>query len=345
MVKVGIIGGTGYVGVELIRLLMNHKEVEITGISSVSFNGQDISNIYPNFYNITSLICTDEDKVIDKSDVIFAALPHGLSEHIAKKALDKNKTCIDMGADFRLKDEEVYKKWYGKSFDVSELHGKEVYGLPELNREKIKETKLVANPGCYATSIELALLPLISKGVICETGIIADSKSGASGAGRSLTQGTHFTDCNESLSAYKIGSHRHTPEIEEVLNSASLDKNVKLIFTPHLLPINRGILSTIYTTPKDKVNVTETHKLFAEYYSNEPFVNVLPLGETAKINNVKLSNYCQISLHYDEDNNKLILISCIDNMIKGAAGQGIQNMNIILGFDEKEGLNTVPPAF
>lgn len=345
MVKVGIIGGTGYVGAELIRLLMNHKEVTISGISSVSFSGQDISSIYPSFYNITSLICTDEDEVIEKSDVIFAALPHGLSEHIAKKVLDKNKICIDMGADFRLSDESVYKKWYGKSFDLSELHGKEVYGLPELNRAKIKETKLVANPGCYATSIELALLPLISKGLIEENGIIADSKSGVSGAGRALSQSSHFTDCNESLSAYKIANHRHTPEIEEVLNSASLDKKVKLIFTPHLLPINRGILSTIYTTPKEQINLVDIHKEFTEFYRKEPFVNVLPLGEVAKINNVRLSNYCQISLHYDEDSNKLILISCIDNMIKGAAGQGIQNMNILLGFDEKEGLNTIAPAF
>lgn len=345
MVKVGIIGGTGYVGAELIRLLMNHKEVTIAGISSVSFSGQDISSIYPSFYNITSLICTDEDEVIEKSDVIFAALPHGLSEHIAKKVLYQNKICIDMGADFRLSDESVYKKWYGKGFDLSELHGQEVYGLPELNRGKIKETKLVANPGCYATSIELALLPLISKGLIEENGIIADSKSGVSGAGRALTQGSHFTDCNESLSAYKIANHRHTPEIEEVLNSASLDKKVKLIFTPHLLPINRGILSTIYTTPKEKLDLVDIHKEFTEFYSKEPFVNVLPLGEVAKINNVRLSNYCQISLHYDEDSNKLILISCIDNMIKGAAGQGIQNMNILLGFDEKEGLNTIAPAF
>lgn len=345
MVKVGIIGGTGYVGAELIRLLMNHKEVTISGISSVSFSGQDISSIYPSFYNITSLICTDEDEVIEKSDVIFAALPHGLSEHIAKKVLNQNKICIDMGADFRLSDESVYKKWYGKSFDLSELHGKEVYGLPELNRTSIKETKLVANPGCYATSIELALLPLISKGLIEENGIIADSKSGVSGAGRALSQSSHFTDCNESLSAYKIANHRHTPEIEEVLNSASLDKNVKLIFTPHLLPINRGILSTIYTTPKEKISLVDIHKEFTEFYSKEPFVNVLPLGQVAKINNVRLSNYCQISLHYDEDSNKLILISCIDNMIKGAAGQGIQNMNILLGFDEKEGLNTIAPAF
>ncbi|MDD7794924.1 N-acetyl-gamma-glutamyl-phosphate reductase [Clostridium sp. 'White wine YQ'] len=344
MIKVGIIGGTGYVGAELIRLLMNHKKVEIAAISSVSFKGQNLSEIYPSFYKLTNLICSEEDEVIDKSDVIFAALPHGLSEHIAKKILSKGKICIDMGADFRLSDETIYKKWYGKSFDIPELHGKEVYGLPELNKGKIKESKLIANPGCYATSIELALLPLLSMNLIESTGIIADSKSGATGAGRNLSQSSHFTDCNENLSAYKIASHRHTPEIEEVLSSISSEK-VKLIFTPHLLPINRGILSTIYVTPKEKVDLKELHKKYSSYYENKPFVKILPLGEASKINNIKLSNYCHISLHYDEENNKLILISCLDNMVKGAAGQGIQNMNIVLGFDETEGLDFVPPAF
>jgi N-acetyl-gamma-glutamyl-phosphate reductase len=344
LIKVGIIGGTGYVGAELIRLLMSHKKVQIAAISSVSFKGQNLSEIYPSFYKLTNLICSEEDEVIDKSDVIFAALPHGLSENIAKKILSKGKICIDMGADFRLSNEIIYKKWYGKSFDVPELHGKEVYGLPELNKEKIKESKLIANPGCYATSIELALLPLLSMGIIEPTGIIADSKSGATGAGRNLSQSSHFTDCNESLSAYKIASHRHTPEIEEVLSSISSEK-VKLIFTPHLLPINRGILSTIYVTPKDKIDLKELHKEYSTYYENKPFVKVLPLGEASKINNIKLSNYCHISLHYDEENNKLILISCLDNMVKGAAGQGIQNMNILLGFDETEGLDFVPPAF
>ncbi|MEQ8153278.1 MAG: N-acetyl-gamma-glutamyl-phosphate reductase [Clostridiaceae bacterium] len=344
MIKVGIIGGTGYVGAELMRLLMSHKEVEIAAISSVSFKGQDFASIYPSFYQLSDLVCGEEDEVIEKSDVIFAALPHGLSEHIAKKVLEKGKICIDLGADFRLSQEEVYTKWYAKSFDVPELHGKEVYGLPELNREKIKETKLVANPGCYATSIELALLPLISKGIIEEKGIIADSKSGTTGAGRNLSQTTHFTDVNESFSAYKIAGHRHIPEIEEVLSSVS-DEKVKLIFTPHLLPINRGILSTIYATPKNKIDLKELHKEYSAFYENEPFVKVLPLGEAAKINNVRLSNYCHISLHYDEENNKLVLISCIDNMVKGAAGQAIQNMNIILGFAETEGLASVAPIF
>ncbi|ANP69082.1 N-acetyl-gamma-glutamyl-phosphate reductase [Clostridium tyrobutyricum] len=342
--KVGIIGGTGYVGAELIRLLSSHSKVEISAISSVSYNGKKLSSIYPNFYNISDLICEDEDTVIEKCDAIFIALPNGLSENIAEKILNKNKICIDMGADFRFKNGLTYKKWYGKDFSMADLHDKSVYGLPELNREKIKNTKIIGNPGCYATSIELALLPLISKGIIEEKGIISDSKSGVTGSGRGLSESSHFTNCNESLSAYKIAKHRHTPEIEETLNSIS-NSDIKLTFTPHLLPINRGILSTIYTTPKQKVDMEKIHDEYCRFYASEPFVNVLPLGEVSKINNVRLSNYCDISLHYDEENGKLILISCIDNMIKGSAGQGIQNMNIALGFDEKEGLNFVPSIF
>nr|WP_245331600.1 N-acetyl-gamma-glutamyl-phosphate reductase [Clostridium algifaecis] len=342
--KVGIIGGTGYVGAELIRLLSCHKKIEISAISSVSFSGKKLSDIYQNFYNLNNLVCENEEDVLEKSDIIFLALPNGLSEELAEKILKRNKICIDMGADFRFKNGLTYKKWYGKDFSLPELHEKSVYGLPELNREKIKGAKIIGNPGCYATSIELALLPLISKNLIEETGIISDSKSGVTGSGKSLSESSHFTNCNESLSAYKIANHRHTPEIEETLGSIS-SKDVKLTFVPHLLPINRGILSTIYTTPKEKINLTELHKEYSNFYKNEPFVNVLPLGGTAKINNVRLSNYCQISLHYDAENNKLILVSCIDNMIKGSAGQGIQNMNLALGFNEKEGLDFIPPAF
>lgn len=342
--KVGIIGGTGYVGAELIRLLSCHKKIEISAISSVSFNGKKLSDIYPNFYNLNELVCENAEDVIEKSDTIFLALPNGLSEDLAEKILKENKVCIDMGADFRFKNGLTYKKWYGKNFSLPELHKKSVYGLPELNREKIKNAKIIGNPGCYATSIELALLPLISKNLIEETGIISDSKSGVTGSGRNLSESSHFTNCNESFSAYKIANHRHTPEIEETLDSIS-NKNVKLTFIPHLLPINRGILSTIYTTPKGKIDMNEIHSKYSDFYKDEPFVNVLPLGKAAKINNVRLSNYCQISLHYDEENGKLILISCIDNMIKGSAGQGIQNMNLVSGFDEKEGLDFVPPAF
>lgn len=326
------------------RLLACHSKVKISAISSVSYKGKKLSDIYPNFYNLSELICVDANTVIEKSDIIFVALPNGMSEDIAEKILSKNKLCIDMGADFRFKKSSIYKKWYGKDFSIPDLHKKSIYGLPELNREKLKNAKLIGNPGCFATSIELALLPLISKNIIEEKGIIADSKSGVTGRGKGLSEASLFTNCNENLSAYKIANHRHTPEIEETLNSISKN-DIKLTFTPHLLPINRGILSTIYTTPKKEVNIVKLYEEYCKFYSNEPFITVLPIGKSAKINNVRLSNYCQISLHYDEENGKLILISCIDNMIKGSAGQGIQNMNIALGFNEKDGLNTISPIF
>lgn len=344
MVKVGIIGATGYVGAELLRILLSHPKVEVAALSSVSFEGQEISNVYKNFLNKTDLICESMDQVIEKCDVIFTALPHGLSEGIAKKAIDNNKICIDMGADFRLSNESDYKEWYGKDFSEPLLHSKSIYGLPELNKEKIKQCSLIANPGCYPTTIELGLMPLLRDSLINLNGIICDSKSGTTGSGRGLTLNTHFPEENETFAPYKIGAHRHTPEIEEILSTIAGDK-VSITFTPHLLPINRGILSTIYCTPKEKINLEEIHKLYLDFYSDKPFVNILPLGEVASIKNVRLSNDCYISLHLNHNKDQIIIVSTIDNMIKGAAGQAIQNMNIVLGFDETDGLNFIAPAF
>ncbi len=344
MVKIGIIGATGYVGAELLRLLLSHPKVEVAALSSVSFEGQEISNVYKTFFNKTNLICKTAEDVIEKSDVIFTALPHGLSEDIAKKAIDNNKICIDMGADFRLSSEDEYEEWYGKKFAEPALHSESVYGLPELNREKIKNCSLIANPGCYPTTIELGLMPLLKNSLIKLDNIICDSKSGTTGSGRGLTLNTHFPEENETFAPYKVGAHRHTPEIEETLSVMAEDK-VSVTFTPHLLPINRGILSTIYCFPKDNVNLEEIHKLYVDFYKDEPFVNILPLGETASIKNVRLTNDCFISLHLNHRKDQIIIVSTIDNMVKGAAGQAIQNMNIILGFDETDGLNLIAPAF
>ena len=216
MTKVGIIGATGYVGAELLRLLLSHPKVEVAALSSVSFEGQEISNIYVNFLNKTHLICESADDVVAKADVIFTALPHGLSEDIAKKAIENNKICIDMGADFRLSSEEEYEHWYGKKFTQPQLHKKCVYGLPELNKDTIKECKLIANPGCYPTTINLGLMPLLKNSLIETKNIICDSKSGTTGSGRGLSQTTHFPDENETFAPYKVGAHRHTPEIEEI---------------------------------------------------------------------------------------------------------------------------------
>lgn len=344
MIKVGIIGATGYVGVELLRLLLSHPKVEVVALSSVSFEGQEISNVYVNFLNKTDLICESANDVVEKADVIFTALPHGLSEDIAKTAIENNKICIDMGADFRLSNEEEYETWYGKKFTQPELHKNCIYGLPELNKDKIKECKLIANPGCYPTTINLGLMPLLKHSLIETKNIVCDSKSGTTGSGRCLSQTTHFPDENETFAPYKIGGHRHTPEIEEILSTIA-DEKVTVTFTPHLLPINRGIVSTIYCTPKEKVNLDEIHKLYENCYKDMPFVHVLPLGETASIKNVRFSNDCYVSLHLNHRKDQIIIVSTIDNMIKGAAGQAIQNMNIILGFDETEGLNLIAPAF
>lgn len=340
MFKVGIIGATGYVGAELVKLLLNHPKVKIEAISSVSYEGEPLSSIYKNFYGATNLICENQNDVINKCDIIFAALPHGLSEEIAEIVYKKNKIFIDLGADFRLINEEDYKKWYGKDFLHKDLHKYSIYALPEHNREKIKEHKIIANPGCYPTSIELGLMPLLKNSLIELNNIICDSKSGATGAGRGLSSKTHYPELSENFAAYGIGSHRHTPEIEQCLTDIA-EEEVNITFTPHLLPINRGILSTIYCTPKQKINIEEIHDLYCNFYKNEPFVNILPLGDIACIKDVKYTNNCNISIHLNHRGNGLIIVSTIDNMIKGAAGQAIQNMNILLGLEETDGLKLV----
>ncbi|PRR84639.1 N-acetyl-gamma-glutamyl-phosphate reductase [Clostridium vincentii] len=344
MKTVGIIGATGYVGAELLRILLNHREVKVTALSSVSFKGQDINSIYRNFIDKTDLVCDTIDDVLEKAEVIFTALPHGLSEGIAAKCIAAGKICIDLGADFRLSSEDEYKFWYERGFSHPELHKESVYGLPELNKEKIKKSKLIANPGCFPTSIELGLMPLLKNSIIDTKGIICDSKSGATGVGRGLGLSSHFPELNENFAPYKIGAHRHTPEIEETLGAMADDK-VTVTFTPHLLPISRGILSTIYCNPKEAVDLENLYKLYKDFYKDQPFVNILPLGETACTKNVRYSNYCHISLHLNHRKDQIIVVSTIDNMLKGAAGQAVQNMNIVLGLDETEGLTFISPAF
>ena len=339
MFKVGIIGATGYVGVELLRLLLNHDKVTVTAISSSTFKDEEISSVYKR-----TLVCEDKSDVIDKCDVIFTALPHGLSEEIAVKAISKNKKVIDLGADFRLECEDSYEEWYGKKFTFKDIHKNSIYGLPEFNGSRIKKFNIVANPGCYPTSISLGLMPLLKNNLINTKNIICDSKSGITGAGRELSLKTHFAEANENFAAYGIGSHRHTPEIEQTL-SYMANENVEVTFTPHLLPVNRGILSTIYCQPKDQLTLEEIHKIYKKQYENEEFVHVLPLGQTAEIKHVKYTNNCHISIHQNYRKNKLIIVSVIDNMVKGAAGQAIQNMNLLLGLPQNTGLKLIAPSF
>ena len=344
MFKVGIIGVTGYVGVELLRLLLNHPYIKVETISSSSFKDEEISAIYKSFLNKTNLVCVDKEDVINKCDIVLTALPHGLSEEIALKVIDKGKKLIDLGADFRLNSEDNYKEWYGKNFLNTSLHKHSIYGLPEFNREKIKEYSIIANPGCYPTSIQLGLMPLLKNNLIKTSNIICDSKSGITGAGRSLSLKTHYSEANENFAPYGIGSHRHSPEIEQAL-SLIANKDVEVTFTPHLLPINRGILSTIYCDPIYNLTLEEIHELYKKQYNNEEFVHILPLGETAEIKHVRFSNNCYISLHQNYRKNKIIIVSTIDNMVKGAAGQAIQNLNILLDLPENTGLNLISPCF
>ncbi len=344
MSKVGIIGATGYVGIELLRLLLTHPLVTVEAISSSSFKGEEIASIYKILINKINLICENPENVIEKCDVIFTALPHGLSEKFALKALERKKKIIDLGADFRLDSEKDYQQWYGKNFINSDLHKLSVYGLPELNRKKIKNCSIIANPGCYPTSIALALMPLLKNSLIKTNNVIIDSKSGATGAGRGLSLKSHYPELNENFVPYNIGCHRHTPEIEQTLSSIA-GESIEVTFTPHLLPINRGILSTIYCETKNNLSLKSIHQIYDEFYKNEKFLQVLPLNTTAEIKNAKYSNNCQISLHENYRKNKLIIISTIDNMIKGAAGQAIQNLNLILGLNEDCGLNMISPPF
>ena len=343
-IKVGIIGATGYGGAELARLIYSHPMAELVAVSSVSFAGKKISDVYGNFIAIIEDVLTTEDTVITKSDVVFAALPHGLSEIIARKCYDKNTILIDLGADFRLHDENDYKEWYGLDFADKILHDNSVYCIPELHRSEVTEnTKIIANPGCYPTSVALALAPLAKLGLLSPNGIIIDSKSGVTGAGRSLSNGTHYPEVNGNFNAYKVACHRHTPEIEQNV-SDMLGTPAMVTFVPHLLPVNRGILSTVYATA-DIENIEQLHEIYTNFYKNEKFVRVLALGREACIKNVALSNYCDMSVHFDSRCQKVIITSCIDNMVKGAAGQAIQNMNLIFGIDESAGLDLISPAF
>lgn len=345
MINVGIVGATGYTGVELIRLLLNHPKVNLTTVTSKSYAGQKISSVYPSLTGATDLICSDLniEKLINDCDVVFIALPHGHAKELAEELLSAGKKVIDLGADFRLKDMGTYKQWYNEEPPKEKILQQAVYGIPEISREKIRNASLIANPGCYPTSSILALAPLVKEGLVDLKSIVIDAKSGVSGAGRSLGLGVHFTEVNDSFKAYKVASHRHTPEIEqEISNLAGTE--VILSFTPHLVPMNRGILATIYAKLNSKGKELPTqdylNQIYQNFYKDELFVQILE-DQLPQTNWVSGTNICQITVTLDKRTGRVVVVSAIDNLIKGAAGQGIQNMNVMNGLPEETGLKLI----
>ncbi len=338
-IKVGIIGATGYTGGELIRLLINHPQAEVKKATSRSNVGNDITQVHPNLKGEISLI--EEEFQIDTFlkdlDVVFLALPHGKSAPLVKEIYQKHIKVIDLGADFRIKIPEDYKHWYELDHACPELLTESVYGLPEIHKEEIKKAKIVANPGCYPTSIILALAPLLANKIIDANNIVIDSKSGVTGAGKTLTDTTHYPHINENIFAYKVGNHRHIGEVEQELSLLAKSK-VVINFTPHLIPIDRGILSSIYVIPVKDITQEDLDKLYQEFYENCPFIRLRDKKTLPQTKWVQGSNYCDIAPIFDERTGKIIVFSAIDNLVKGASGQAIQNMNIMFGLDETMGL-------
>ena len=341
MIKAGIIGASGYTGLELIRLLEGHPEVELKVITSRDYAGKTLKEAFGfsgRFSNL-SFEAPDPLKISERVDVVFLCVPSGTAQDLAKIFLEKALKVIDLSADFRFKDLRQYEKTYKINHKFPELAERAVYGLSEIFAEEIKRADLIGNPGCYPTSILLPLLPLLKEGLIEGDFIIADSKSGTSGAGRKAENYYSFCEVNEDFKAYKVASHRHTPEMEEKLTLIS-GKPVKLIFTPHLLPINRGILSTLYV--RFRTSLEEIYRYLQAFYKEKPFVEVLPPGSYPRISEVKGTNLCKIALFEDRERGFGIIISVIDNLIKGASGQAIQNMNLMFGFPEDLGLPKAP---
>jgi N-acetyl-gamma-glutamyl-phosphate reductase len=338
-VKVGIVGGTGYTGVELLRLLALHPKAELHAITSRGEAGMRVSDMFPSLRGHIDLAFTDPAQADLKScDIVFFATPNGIAMKQARELLDAGVRIIDLAADFRIKDVTVWEKWYGMPHACPELIEEAVYGLPEVNRAVIKGARLVANPGCYPTAVQLGFLPLLEAGIIDPDHLIADAKSGVSGAGRKAETHILFAEATDSFKAYGVSGHRHLPEISQGLAAASGNK-VRLTFVPHLTPLVRGIHATLYGTIKKEGDLQQ---LFEDRYAGEPFVDVMPKGAHPETRSVRGANLCRIAVHRPQGGDKVVVLSVIDNLVKGAAGQAVQNMNLMFGFDERMGLEIVP---
>ena len=340
--KVSVIGATGYAGAELLRLLYNHPEAEVVYMTSESHAGEKISTVYPHLrglYDQTLIRMTDTDKIARDSDLVFIGLPHGHAMAVGKAFEGKHVKIIDLGADYRFDDTDVYEKWY--KVEHTHKDANRAYGLAELYRDDIKKAEIIGNAGCYTTASILALAPLVKNKLIDVSSIVIDAKSGVSGAGRSAKLGNHFPEMYDNFKAYNVGGHRHTPEIEQAL-SGFAGEEILLSFTPHLVPMARGILSTCYAKLKTGITADQVDAAYQELYQNEFFVRLLGRGAYPATKEVRGSNFCDLGWHIDERVGRVIALSAIDNLVKGAAGQAVQNFNICCGFDEKTGLLQVP---
>lgn len=348
MVKVGIIGATGYAGNELVRLLMGHKDVEIMWYGSRSYIDKKYAEVYQNMFEIVEDTCLDDnmEELASKVDVIFTATPQGFLAGVLTEEILSRVKIIDLSADFRIKDVKTYEKWYKIEHKSPQFIEEAVYGLCEINRDKVKGARLIANPGCYTTCSILTAYPLVKEGLIDPDTLIIDAKSGTSGAGRGAKLPNLFCEVNENMKAYGVTNHRHTPEIEEQLSYAA-GKEIMVNFTPHLVPMNRGILATEYATLNKKADGTlptyeEVKAVYDKYYKNEKFVRVLEKDICPETKWVEGSNYVDVNFKIDERTGRIVMMGALDNLVKGAAGQAVQNMNLLFGFDEAEGLNLVP---
>ena len=345
MIKVGIIGATGYAGNELVRLLLGHKDAEIVWLGSRSYIDQNYSDVYRNMFKLVDAKCMDDnmEQLANEVYVIFTATPQGLCASLVNDEILSKTKIIDLSADFRLKDVNVYEQWYKLEHKAPQYIDEAVYGLCEINRDKVsKDTRIIANPGCYTTTSILTLYPMVKEGIINPDTIIIDAKSGTSGAGRGAKVANLFCEVNESMKAYGVGTHRHTPEIEEQLGYACGRDNLKLIFTPHLVPMNRGILVTAYANLAKDVTYEDVKAAYDKYYDKEYFVRVLPKDVCPETRWVEGSNFVDIGFKIEPRTNRLIMMGALDNLVKGAAGQAVQNMNLLFGLPENEGLQLAP---
>ncbi len=342
MIRAGIIGATGYAGAELVRILAGHPDVELTAITSRQYAGNAFGKVFPAMAGVVDLVCEqlDMDDLCSRTDVVFLALPHKIPMSLVPEIIRQGKRVIDLSADFRFSDIGLYEQHY-QPHTAPEVNTKAVYGLCEIYREKIRKARIIGNPGCYPTSILLPLIPLLKEGLIDPKTIISDSKSGVSGAGRSVSLTTHFCEVNNSFRAYKIAVHRHNPEINEVL-SREAGSAVSITFVPHLVPMTRGMLTTTYASLAIDATEADIRNCIADYYATRPFVRIRPDEDPPNTAHVRGTNFCDIGVRIDGQNKRLILVSAIDNLVKGAAGQAVQNMNIMYDLDEVTGLNTVP---